>query len=265
MKSYAKYLCHWKLVKRLTPLIRPGLSWVRAYPCRPIRVAVAAGNAPWIRVLPNHIRTRLDLDGDPVIPIRLELGGGPFPTPGYIHIDSDPRARHLEFVAPAWDLPFQSGSVQEILAVHVFEHIHPGRVPQTLREWRRVLTPSGTVRIHVPNASQLLPAFLAADPHKKWALISAILGMYGSAEISSPEDLDPGRQPPDHKAIYDYSLLEDVILSAGFAEVRELTGQVIDRHVEAWSDLVAQCSLVVEARGERVPRPKAIEARTTLP
>lgn len=141
------------------------------------------------------MRARLDLDGEPVRPLRLEIGGGPLPRPGYVHLDSDPGARHLEHLAPAWLLPLQTSTVDELLAIHVFEHVHPAYLQQTLADWLRVLRPGGVAEIHVPNAAAILPAYLEGDPATKWAAMAAIYGMpCDPARLEPFEDCDLSRR-----------------------------------------------------------------------
>jgi predicted SAM-dependent methyltransferase len=227
------------------------LGWFRSTPLRPVRrAAVLRERGAALGRLPRALRRHLDLDLDAetIEPLRVELGSGPFPTPGYVHVDSDWRARHLEYRRPVWDLPFGDGSVQEILAVHVLEHVHPGELGRTLREWRRILRPGGAARIHVPNAPAVFESFVHASAGDKWALTNALLGMWGGPEISSADDLRPGRNDPDHKALYDFDLLAGELQAAGFDEVVDLTGDVVDRHTEAWRPIVDRYSLVVEAR-----------------
>jgi SAM-dependent methyltransferase len=227
------------------PLGRRLRAWVQTTPGRPLRRAAARGRA-WPSRVPRGVRHALDANGSAVDPLRIELGGGPAPTPGYVHVDLSPRARHLEHVAPAWRLPFAAGSVAELLAVHVLEHVHPSAVQTTLTEWRRVIRPGGFAEIHVPNAPEIFREYLAGDPARKWALIgSGLFGMYGNPKIAAGEDLDPRRHQPDHMALYDFALLEHELLRAGFDEVDDLTAMISDRHTEAWRFPI---SLIVRAR-----------------
>jgi SAM-dependent methyltransferase len=223
---------------------REGADLVRRYPCMPLRRAMAKGQAAWVSRLPDSLRTRLDLNGGRVNPLRVEIGPGGAPTTGYVHVDSDRRARHLEHVAPAWDLPFDDASVEEILAVHVLEHVHPSRVERTLLEWRRVLVRGGLVRIHVPNAPLIFERFVTGDDKTKWALMNAILGLYGGPEIAAPKDIDASREP-DHRALYDFDLLADLLAGNGFSPIENLTGRVEDRHTLSWG---FPFSIVVHAR-----------------
>lgn len=220
-------------------------AFLRGVACRPLRRAVARGGARWLRAVPRPVLRRLDLDGRPVVPLRVEVGGGAFPSPGFVHVDADWRARDLHYVAKAWKLPFEDGSVHELHAVHVLEHVHPARVVSTLQEWARVLVPGGFAQIHVPNAATVFPAFLAADVDKKWLLMIGVFGMTCRPDITGPTSLPFER----HEAIYDLSLIERVLLEAGFVRVEDLSEQVDDRHNVGWraAGLVDRVSLVVRA------------------
>jgi predicted SAM-dependent methyltransferase len=175
---------------------------------------------------------------------RIEVGGGRFPTPGYIHVDVDRRARHLEAFAPAWELPFPSNWADEVLAIHSLEHVHPRLLGPTLREWHRVLAAGGRVRIHVPNAPELMRSFLESPVDGKWRAMGALLGMYCHADVRCAEDLEV---PSDHQLMLDFELLSSSLESAGFEDVVDLTGKVGDSHTESWRNVVPHFSLITEA------------------
>ncbi len=222
------------------------LNLARDYPAVPLRRSVVTGRAPWVRHFPAALRRRLDLDGEVVTPLRVEIGGGPFPSPGYVHVDADRTSRHLEHVAPAWKLPFADGSVTELLAIHVLEHVHPTSIDRTLGEWRRVMAPGGFAEIHVPDAATVFPAFLASSDEKKWDLLIPIYGTTGDP-LARRKGIGPDLER--HHVIYDFGLLRQVLLRAGFNRVDDVSETVSDRHSEGWreSDLVERLSLVVRA------------------
>jgi len=216
---------------------------------RRLRRLRARGDARWVDRLPPRVRARLDLDGEPVRPLRLEIGGGPLPRPGYVHLDSDPGARHLEHLAPAWQLPLQTSTVDELLAIHVFEHVHPAYLQQTLADWLRVLRSGGVAEIHVPNAAAILPAYLEGDPATKWAAMAAIYGMPCDPARLEPGARENGGPQAEHRALYDFAMLETVLREAGFAAVEDLTDTVSDRHTEGWKQEygIEKLSLIVRA------------------
>jgi SAM-dependent methyltransferase len=199
----------------------------------------------WIPRLPRSVGHRLGLDDPEAVGSRrIEIGGGPHAQPGYLHVDVDAGASHLEALAPAWSLPFEDDFADEILAIHSLEHVHPRRLLQTLREWRRVLAPDGHARVHVPNGPELMTAFTASDVEAKWGLMGSLLGMYCGPETHGPEDLTVRS---DHQLILDFDLLRWAFSEAGFADVRDVTQSTTDRHIEAWHEVVPHYSLVVVA------------------
>ncbi len=216
---------------------------------RALRRAVAHGGARWTGRLPREWIEKFQLDGGAIVPLRVEIGGGEFPSPGYVHLDASAMSSHLEYLARADDLPFAPGAVEELLAIHVLEHVHPADTDRTLREWLRVLAPGGMAQIHVPNAATVLPAFLNAPLEKKLRIVEAIFGV-----------TDPPGTTPDrlmvlelHKVIFDFELLEHALLEAGFVRVEDVSLTTTDRHMAPWEEagLVAGISLIVRGYAGR--------------
>lgn len=83
--------------------------------------------------------------------MRLELGCGTAPTPGFVHHDKRRHSPHIDFEHDLEQLPWPwpDGSCTEILGLDVFEHLH--LMPeQWLRECHRILTRGGQLRLRVP-------------------------------------------------------------------------------------------------------------------
>jgi SAM-dependent methyltransferase len=199
-----------------------------------------------VRLLPGPLRSALGLDDESAIGSRrLEIGGGPHAQRGYLHVDLDRGAHHLEWIAPAWELPLPDAWASEILAIHILEHVPPARLVPTLAEWRRVLQPGGRLQVHVPNGPALMDALMKRAVPEKWPLMGSLLGMY-----CGPEDRDPRalEHRSDHQVIFDSELLRWALDAAGFTEIEDLTGTVAVRHVLGWRDLVEDYSLVAAAR-----------------
>jgi hypothetical protein len=196
--------------------------------------------------LPEAVRQVVGLDDVTAIGSRrLEIGGGPHAQRGFLHVDVDPGAHHLEWVAPAWDLPLPDGWATDVVAVHALEHVEPARLVETLREWRRVLAEDGRVEVHVPNGPALMEAFVARPVPEKWPIMGSILGMYCSPDVRAPQGL---RLRADHQLIFDVPLLRWALEEAGFTDIRDLTGVAEDRHTAPWRALVPDYSLIAEAR-----------------
>jgi SAM-dependent methyltransferase len=211
----------------------------------PLRRRYYTGDARGVALVPKRLRERLGLDDEAARGTRkIEIGGGPYAQAGYLHVDVDPGAEHLEVVAAAWDLPFPDGWATEILSVHQLEHVHPSQLLATLQEWRRVLRPGGVVRVHVPNGPALMEAFLRSPIDEKWPIMGSLLGMYCSPSVRSPDGLTVRS---DHQVIFDPPLLRWALEQAGFERVEDLTDSAEDRHNEGWRGMVNHYSIIMEA------------------
>jgi SAM-dependent methyltransferase len=195
--------------------------------------------------MPQDLRVRLGWDDSAAIGSRrIEIGSGSRPQPGFLHVDTNARAPHVEVVAAAWRLPFESDWADEILAIHVLEHVHPRLLARTLSEWHRVLAPGGSLRVHVPDSAALMRAYLAATGDQKWTLVAALLGMYANPSVRAPEQIE---SDVDHRILFDREMLTNALRSAGFANVQDLTASVDDIHTTTWKPVVDRISLVFQA------------------
>ena len=110
--------------------------------------------------------------------MKLNLGSGNRPLPGYTGVDLDPVAdivcdlRKLEFA--------EDNSVEEIVAIHVIEHFYKWEVQPMLQEWRRVLKPGGKIILECPDLKKAAFAFLLGGPDQMgmWAF-------YGNPELKN--------------------------------------------------------------------------------
>lgn len=113
------------------------------------------------------LRGLIHLDGT----LRLELGSGRSPRSGYLHLDLNPAAPEIDLQADAADLgAFPDGSVVELRAVDVLEHLSYRDAPAALAEWARVLRPDGQLYVQVPDAELIMLRFV----HDPAALLERI-------------------------------------------------------------------------------------------
>jgi predicted SAM-dependent methyltransferase len=108
----------------------------------------------------------------------------------WIHIDGGDYD-HLDYCSIE-TLDFRDNSVDLIYASHVIEYFDRQSVRGLLREWHRVLKPSDTLRLAVPN-------------------FKVLTELYSAGEISIDQALGPlyGRMEMDgtiiyHKTVYDW-------------------------------------------------------------
>jgi SAM-dependent methyltransferase len=95
--------------------------------------------------------------------LKVEVGSGYAPTPGFTHVDINPNAPQVDHVCSADDLPFRDGQVDELRAVDVWEHFSYRDSQRVLTEWARVLRPGGRMFVQVPDAHRMMHGFLV-DP-----------------------------------------------------------------------------------------------------
>lgn len=196
--------------------------------------------------LPLRIRLGLGLDdAEALRSRRIEIGAGPYPTTGYVHVDIDPDAEHLEALAHGDRLPFPEGWASELLTIHVLEHVAPPRLHATLREWHRVLASGGVLRVHVPDSAAFMERWLQTRGPERWALNAGITGVYGSKDVRGPEEF-PERA--DHQILFDADVLHDVLAGAGFVDIENRTREETDRHTLGWRPLVENASLIFRAK-----------------
>jgi predicted SAM-dependent methyltransferase len=158
--------------------------------------------------------------------IRVNVGCGNNPTPGWINLDiiSYPGVYF-------WDcrsgLPFSDGSIAAIYSEHFFEHLdlHSEASP-FLRECLRCLEPGGVLRIVVPDAGAYLQAYMGP-----WEVLADMrpldraedgwrdkwLGQIYQTKMQFINAIF--RQGYEHKYVYDEETLALVMREAGFANV----------------------------------------------
>lgn len=100
------------------------------------------------------------------MPRKLHIGGK-IRVSGWEVFNAVPGP-HVDHVGNAADLArFEDNIFQELYASHVLEHFdYTGEVQSTLAEWNRVLIPSGTIYISVPDLDTLCRLFLEKDKLK---------------------------------------------------------------------------------------------------
>lgn len=101
--------------------------------------------------------------------VRLHLGAGERYWPGYTNYDVE-----TDHAA----LPHDAGSVDEIHAIHLVEHIPRGEVDKYLQHWRDLLKPSGMMFLEMPCLDKV--ARLVLEGHTQPELIQQ--AFYGALD-----------------------------------------------------------------------------------
>lgn len=137
--------------------------------------------------------------------LKLNLGSGEQPLPGYENLD---RKGGREI----FPLDYPDGVADEIRASHVLEHFAHAQVPAVLAEWARVLRPGGVLRIAVPDFEWIARAYLEGQP-------APIEGYCMGGQVDAADY---------HKALFDAEALGDLLRGAGLFGVSRWQSEIQD-------------------------------------
>jgi predicted SAM-dependent methyltransferase len=150
--------------------------------------------------------------------VRLHLGCGNRLFEGYLNVDGDYMSHdpNVTIHDIASEYPITDNSVDEILSVHVIEHISREQVPTMFREWHRILKSGGLVAIEWPDLLKMCQA-IVADPtclytEDRKVQKRTISGIFGdSVRYPNPAML--------HKWGYSAESMSRLFTAAGFSRV----------------------------------------------
>jgi len=161
-------------------------------------------------------------------PVKLELGSGGHPQPGYVHLDIQPEAPHVEIVHDiAEPFPLPDCSVEEILANHCIEHISWRKISRLVGECYRVLLPGGKIFIRTPDLEFIVKKYLNNQTTPEHPRDEAFIREH-FGEISPSWwailKLFSGQDYPDnfHHACYDFKTLREIFMQCGFINVERV-------------------------------------------
>ena len=184
-------------------------------------------------------------------PLRLHIGGKKH-IDGWKVLDIDPGP-HVDFVGDCSDLSqFETASVDEIYLSHVLEHLgHQGEFAKALEGFHRVLKPSGSLSIGVPDMKTLCELFTSSEatPSVKFGVVNILFGGQ-----KNPYDF--------HKSAFDEDLLRYFLQAAGFADIERVAafGLVDDASTYEYAGRVI--SLNMRARKPAVGEERAHDTRS---
>lgn len=136
--------------------------------------------------------------------MKLNIGSGEHPIEGFENLD-------IREGQPAFPLPYEENSVDEIRSSHMLEHLSFKEVGEALAEWFRVLKPGGRIRISVPDVIRAMYAREKGDENWRFYLFGG---------QTYPENF--------HRSGFDAELLTRYLIVAGFDDVRPWSGDGLD-------------------------------------
>ncbi len=148
-----------------------------------------------------------------------------------IRLDIDPEVGP-DIVASMTDMAkVPDGTFDAVWSSHNLEHLHSFEVPLALSEFLRVLKPDGFVLINLPDLRAIARYILADNLNNP--MYSAEAGIITPLDVlfGHQRSLQEGRHFMAHRTGFTASTLGQVLLDAGFAEVRVSEG----RHWDLWA------------------------------
>lgn len=135
--------------------------------------------------------------------MRLELGSGCRPTPGYVTNDIN-TFDGIDIVGNPWEIELPSESVEEVLALGVIEHLTYAQVGATFAKVRDWLLPCGEFLFDVPDIK--IWARYLVDGTEHFTEEHVLATIYGWQRWPGDE----------HKSGWDHNRLFDALHEAGF-------------------------------------------------
>lgn len=140
--------------------------------------------------------------------MKLNLGSGKRRVEGFLNVDIYPDT-NPDFIATISHLPMiEDNSVEEIMCIHVIEHLHTWEVQDTLAEWYRVLQPGGKVAVECPDLDKCIHNYLTDPKHPERGL----QGIFGDQKYNNPL--------MTHHWCYTVGELSDRLRRARFVRIR---------------------------------------------
>jgi len=141
--------------------------------------------------------------------MKIELGAGTKPTPGYIHVDAV-MLDEVDILDDGRTLAkFGDGVAQEIYSHWFLEHVARHEVGPMLDNWMRVLAPGGRVRLVTNNH----------EAHNRCLAAGEISWQEWSYLIYAVENKRGYNVWDIHKCAWTQDLLRETLERCGFHEV----------------------------------------------
>jgi len=149
---------------------------------------------------------------------KLNLGCGSKTLPGYENADNF-KADFVDAVYNLYDIPYEDGTISEVLSEHALEHLGKELGERAIKEWARVLRPGGLLHLKIPDLALCISNYLTADvvgaaatingyPAKEWHKYT----IYGIQKSQAGES----DQSQYHVWGYSKNEIRDLLSSAGF-------------------------------------------------
>lgn len=154
---------------------------------------------------------------------KLQIGAGPTALPGWLSTDINPRNDSTAYLDATKPFPFEDNTFDYIYSEHMIEHITWQQGQFMLRECRRVLKPSGVVRIATPDLKVLIDLYAGAKTPMQEKYVRWITDEHlDNVEVYKPAFvINNAFHNWGHQCIYDAEMLTMAFHNTGFGDVRQ--------------------------------------------
>ena len=186
----------------------------------PIRLLIGAGRrASDFRARrtkeQRSARAKAWLSHSATLPLKVNIGCGQEPFPGWANLDLDPGSR----ADILWDvtdgLPFPNDSCAFMYSEHFLEHLPVQDGIRFLKECHRSLQKGGVLRVAMPLLQEVVRRYYENDwAHQPW------LEKYGYTWIKTrAEYINIAFREWGHQWLYDAEELDRRLREAGFGQI----------------------------------------------
>lgn len=118
--------------------------------------------------------------------LKLNIGAGHRRIEGYVGVDAVQRPG-TDIIATANAIPLEDGCCDEIMAIHLFEHLYRWECDQVLVEWKRLLAPRGLLVLELPDLIKCCENILTDRINgAKHSDQLGLWGLYGDNRLEDP-------------------------------------------------------------------------------
>ena len=140
---------------------------------------------------------------------KVHIGCGKNYFPGFLNIDGNFERKVDYLLDVRVGLPFPNESIDFIYSCHMLEHVHVTKAISILKEWHRVLKPSGHIRLTLPDFSYAIKIAKKQAQHKTYRSFDSPLGQAVDFLFCDGQ----------HKYAYTADTIEELASQTGFSRI----------------------------------------------
>lgn len=152
--------------------------------------------------------------------LKLHLGCAGDKRSGYINIDINPDCSP-DLIADSGALPYEAGSVDEILSNHMLEHMTETAGLSALKHWFSLLRSGGALELEVPDFKQTCLEFATMSQEELEARYPALRGIAYYRHVGRARNIYGGgvNQWDYHRWGYWPEYMEYLLRDIGFSNI----------------------------------------------